>query len=44
MVYVSHTASEVRRIATHVVRLENGHVTAAGGLELITSADIDTLE
>lgn len=44
MVYVSHTASEVRRIATHVVRLENGHVTAAGGLELITPADIDTLE
>jgi len=44
MVYVSHTASEVRGIATHVVRLENGRVTAAGGLELITSADIDTLE
>jgi molybdate transport system ATP-binding protein len=44
MVYVSHTASEVRRIATHIVRLEGGRVTAAGGLELITAGDIDTLE
>jgi molybdate transport system ATP-binding protein len=44
MVYVSHTAAEVRRIATHVVRLEGGRVTAAGGLELITPADIDALE
>jgi molybdate transport system ATP-binding protein len=44
MVYVSHTAGEVRRIATDVVRLEGGRVTAAGGLELITAADIDTLD
>ncbi len=44
MVYVSHTAAEVRRIATDVVRLESGRVTAAGGLELITAADIDTLD
>ena len=39
MVYVSHTASEVRRIATYVVRIEAGHVTAAGGLELLREAD-----
>jgi molybdate transport system ATP-binding protein len=44
MVYVSHTASEVRRIATHVVRLDGGRVIASGGLELITPADIDPLE
>jgi molybdate transport system ATP-binding protein len=35
MVYVSHIAAEVRQIATDVVRLEEGRVTAAGGLELL---------
>jgi molybdate transport system ATP-binding protein len=39
MVYVSHTASEVHRIATYVVRIEAGHVTAAGGLKLLDEAD-----
>ncbi len=39
MVYVSHTASEVRRIATYVVRIEAGRVTAAGGLEFLYEAD-----
>jgi molybdate transport system ATP-binding protein len=43
MVYVSHTAAEVRRIATTVVRLDVGHVVAAGGLELLKDADIDGL-
>jgi molybdate transport system ATP-binding protein len=38
MVYVSHIAAEVRQIATHVVRLEDGHVTAAGGPELLAGA------
>ena len=41
MVYVSHQAAELRRIATAVVRLEAGRVAAAGGLELIDSADAD---
>ena len=36
MIYVSHDASEVKRIASHVVRLEAGHVTATGGLELLS--------
>ena len=38
MVYVSHIAAEVRQIATHVVRLEDGRVTATGGLELLAGA------
>ena len=35
MIYVSHDASEVKRIASRVVRLEAGRVTAAGGVELL---------
>ncbi len=35
MVYVSHQASEVRQIATSVVRLAAGRVQAVGGLELL---------
>ena len=38
MVYVSHIATEVRQIATTVVRLDEGHVAAAGGLELLADA------
>jgi molybdate transport system ATP-binding protein len=36
MIYVSHDAAEVRRIASRVVRLEAGRVTAAGGAELLS--------
>jgi molybdate transport system ATP-binding protein len=35
MVYVSHQAAEVKRIATRVVRLEAGRIVAMGGLELL---------
>lgn len=35
MVYVSHDADEVRRLASRVVLLENGRVTATGGIELV---------
>jgi molybdate transport system ATP-binding protein len=35
MVYVSHTAAELRRIATNVVRIEAGRVLAQGGVELL---------
>jgi molybdate transport system ATP-binding protein len=38
MVYVSHIAAEVRQIATSVVRLDEGRVLAAGGLELLAEA------
>jgi molybdate transport system ATP-binding protein len=44
MVYVSHTAAEVRRIATTVVRLDAGTVVAAGGLDLLKDADVDGLD
>jgi molybdate transport system ATP-binding protein len=38
MVYVSHIAAEVRQIATHVVRLDQGRVADIGGLELLAGA------
>ncbi len=44
MVYVTHTAAEVRRIATTVVRLDAGHVVASGGLELLKEAELDLLD
>jgi molybdate transport system ATP-binding protein len=44
MVYVSHTALEVRRIATTVVRIEAGRVTASGGLALLDEADANEPE
>jgi molybdate transport system ATP-binding protein len=43
MVYVSHTAAELRRIATNVVRLDAGRVVATGGLELLDAAEADAL-
>ena len=36
MIYVSHDAGEVRRIASRVVRLDGGKVTATGGSELLS--------
>jgi molybdate transport system ATP-binding protein len=38
MVYVSHTAAELRQLATTVVQLDQGQVVAAGGLELLAGA------
>jgi molybdate transport system ATP-binding protein len=35
MVYVSHDADEVRRVATQVIRLQNGRITAQGGTEVL---------
>jgi molybdate transport system ATP-binding protein len=35
MVYVSHDAAEVRRIATNVVALDGGRVTAMQGIEIL---------
>ena len=43
IVYVSHTAAELRRIATTVVRLDAGRVVGAGGLELLDGVDVDGL-
>src|SRR5438067_234023 len=39
MVYVSHHAGELRRIANSVVRLEGGRVAAVGGKELLDAVD-----
>lgn len=38
MVYVSHHAPELRRIATSVVLLDGGRVVATGGLEVLDAA------
>jgi len=43
MVYVSHHAGELRRIATTVVLLADGRVRAEGGLELLDEADVDAI-
>jgi molybdate transport system ATP-binding protein len=43
MVYVSHQAAELRRIATSVVRLSAGKLAAAGGKELLDAADADAI-
>jgi molybdate transport system ATP-binding protein len=43
IVYVSHDAAEVRRIVTHVVRLDEGRVTATGGIDLLDAAQADML-
>ena len=41
MVYVSHYAGELRRIASCVVRLDAGRVAAVGGLGLLEELDAD---
>jgi molybdate transport system ATP-binding protein len=43
MIYVSHHAAEVKRIATTIVRIENGHVTGVGGSELLNAEEADAL-
>jgi len=35
MIYVSHQAGEIQRLCSQVVRIEDGHVQAIGGLELL---------
>src|SRR5476651_2351909 len=37
MIYVSHDAAEVKRIATRVVRVDAGRVVATGGAELLST-------
>jgi molybdate transport system ATP-binding protein len=43
MVYVSHQAGELRRIASCVVRLDAGRVVAVGGTELLDTMDADAV-
>ena len=43
IIYVSHNAAEVKRIASHVVRIENGRVIATGKTELLDASQDDML-
>jgi molybdate transport system ATP-binding protein len=43
MIYVSHQPGEVRRIATTVVRIDDGNVTGVGSTALLDSMDHDDL-
>jgi molybdate transport system ATP-binding protein len=43
IIYVSHNAAEVRRIASHVVRIEGGRVIGAGTTGLLDAAQDDML-
>src|SRR5262249_19258242 len=43
MIYVSHHAGEIKRIATDVVLIEAGRTVATGGLELLDGAASDWL-
>jgi molybdate transport system ATP-binding protein len=43
MVYVSHNAAELSRVATSVVWLDGGQVKAQGGTELLQTAAADAL-
>jgi molybdate transport system ATP-binding protein len=36
MVYVSHDAAELRQLATQIVMLKHGRVTALGGVKVLT--------
>lgn len=43
MIYVSHHAEELKRIATTIVRIDDGRVTGVGGAELLHAKDADAL-
>jgi molybdate transport system ATP-binding protein len=43
LIYVSHNAAEIRRIASRVICLESGRVAEAGGLELLDGVRADVL-
>src|SRR5262249_10305427 len=40
---VSHHAPELKRVATSVVLLDGGRVTAAGGMEVLAAATADLM-
>jgi len=43
IIYVSHNAAEIKRIASHVVRIEDGKVVATGTAELLDAGQVDML-
>ena len=38
MVYVSHDAAELRQLATQIVMLRGGHITAFGGVKVLSAS------
>ena len=40
MIYVSHQAGEIQKLCSQVVRVEDGRVVAAGGLELLDAEGV----
>jgi molybdate transport system ATP-binding protein len=40
MVYVSHDAAEMRQLATQIVMLRRGRVTAFGGVKVLTGSPL----
>jgi molybdate transport system ATP-binding protein len=43
MIYVSHNATELKLIASHVVWLDGGRVATTGGVERLDAAQVDML-
>jgi len=43
LIYVSHNAAEIKRIASRVVRLDSGKVVETGGIELLDGVRADVL-
>jgi molybdate transport system ATP-binding protein len=43
MIYVTHQPAEIRRMATAVVLIADGAITAAGGLELVDAGSVDVV-
>ena len=43
LIYVSHNAAEIKRIASRVVHLDSGKVVETGGIELLDGARADVL-
>jgi molybdate transport system ATP-binding protein len=40
MVYVCHDPDEMRQLATHIVMLKHGRITAFGGAEVLPAASL----
>jgi molybdate transport system ATP-binding protein len=43
LIYVSHNAAEIKRVASRVVRLDSGKVVETGGVELLDGVRTDVL-
>jgi len=43
IIYVSHNAAEIKRIASHIVWIEDGKVIATGTTELLDAGQVDML-